>query len=622
MSSEREPLLPRNNDTESNVEEPKQRHGPRDISRSQRYAILLGLFSATFLSVFTLVPTMLPSISSDFKKSNQASWLGTAYLLATCTFTPLYGRLSNAMGRRGANQLAIAITALGTLLCGLSQNMESLIASRFLAGIGGGGIFTTTTIALSDMYSLRSRGLAQGVNSVFNGLGMGLGGPIGGLVTDWLGWRWAFLIQMPFFVFSFTMTTFNLRYVLPTQKKKSTVAVLKRIDYLGSLTLLIAVGSALVFLSTRYNSLYPWSHPFVVAPLVSTFVAAIIFVLIELFVAPEPVMAPFLLRQRIPVLVSTSNFFVGACNFSVTYFFPMWFQTVLLTSASTAGLHLMPNSVSMSLGSLFAGGMMHRTGRYKALNMIFGIFPFIATILIYRMREDSGPIQSWLSIIPLGFGNAVVMQTTLSKFFARAQSHMAVGTGFGQLFRGIGQVGGVAISSALFQYRLDSELRKKLADEDLILRIRQSSRLVDSLPPDLQRIARDAYSVSLKSVFVFAACSTLLAYCARLPIPEKRLEHRSDAAESNQTQAIAGDSNREITAMSQEQDQVETVTAVTGASTPALIDEDDDGPGGFPERDLRTAILKKIGRRLSTYESTDAFMDPEDGRVGGSARSL
>jgi hypothetical protein len=80
-----------------------------------------------------------------------------------------------------------------------------------------------------------------------------------------------------------------------------------------------------------------WKDSAVIVPLVLACVFAIAFVLIELFIAPEPVMAPFLLRQKIPVLVGISNYLVALCNFSVMYFFPTWFQTVALTSASTAG---------------------------------------------------------------------------------------------------------------------------------------------------------------------------------------------------------------------------------------------------------------------------------------------
>ncbi|KAJ8595827.1 MFS general substrate transporter [Rhizopogon salebrosus TDB-379] len=585
MVTERDPLLVNES---GGVGHSKHRHpGPLEISTSARYGILAGLWSANFLSSLntTLVATLLPSISSEFNRSNEASWLGTSYLLAACTFTPLYGRLCNVMGRRGANQLAVCIAALGTLSCGLSMNMEMLIAARFLSGMGGGGIFTTSTITTNDMYTMRSRGLTQGVASLFNGLGMGLGGPIGGLISDRFGWRWAFLIQMPLFVLSLVLTTYNLQYVTPGEGK-SAKGVLKRIDYGGSFSLLLSVGSCLVFLSMKYNEDLPWSDPWVFMPLALAGSFFIIFILVELLVAPEPILAPQLLKQKVPVLVGMSNFLVALCNFSVMYFFPMWFQTVALTSASTAGLHLLPNSTSMSIGSLFAGWMMHRTGKYKLINLIFGAFPFIGITLITLMREDSGPLQMWLSIIPLGFGNAVVMQTNLIALLAHLpESWMAVGTGFGQVFRGMGQVGGVAISSALFQYKLDSELRSRIRGDDaaeIVSKIRHSAMLVGKLPPDLQRIARDSYAVSLRAVFMLAACSTFLAYIVRLPIPEKNLD--SGAKENEIATEHAVDSNE-------------------------------------AEEDIRPLLSqRKRGRRFSTLESIDGIQDLESASIGSSAR--
>ncbi|KAI0933368.1 hypothetical protein AcV5_005530 [Taiwanofungus camphoratus] len=585
--------------------------GPLEITRSTRYGILAGIWVATFLSSLntTLVATLLPSISSDFNRSHQASWLGTAYLLATCTFTPLYGRLCNVMGRRGANQMAVLLAMLGTAACGFSSNMETLIAARFLGGLGGGGIFTTAAIITSDMYSLRARGLAQGVAAVFNSLGMGLGGPLGGFISDRFGWRWAFLIQLPLFLVSFALTSINLRYVTPG-KGKSTKEVLKRIDYGGSFTLLGAVLSMLVFLSTRYSEERPWSSPIVYVPIALSVAFSVAFIVVELWIAPEPVLAPFLLRQKIPVLVGVSNFLVATCNFTVMYNFPTWFQTVLLTSASEAGAHLIPNGVSISLGSLFAGWMMHRTGKYKRLNLIFGLFPFIATVLISIMREDSSPVQLWLSILPLGFGNAVVLQTMLIALLAHLpQSAMAVGTGFGQLFRGIGQVGGVAISAALFQSTLSTELHKRIRGpdaEEIITKIRHSAKLVASLPPELQRHARDSYAISLRKVFIMAACSTFLAYLARLPIPDKPLDQPRP-----KTQSFGGAEEQHP-----EPDSLTTVESSGGRCVDSEgVDENDE--------DSVVPILKTQGpqpRRLSTYESSDGGMDLESDVIGGSAR--
>ncbi|KAF8061811.1 vacuolar amino acid permease [Lyophyllum atratum] len=601
--SETDPLLSRQVSADLVRQEVprKAQVGPLEISRSTRYGILAGIWSATFLSALnsTLVPTMLPSISSEFKKFNQASWLGTSYLLATCTFTPLYGRLCNVLGRKGATQLALVFTCLGVLGCGLSQSMEALIVSRFLSGIGGGGLFTVSSIIVSDMYSMRDRGLTQGMASVFGGLGMGLGGPFGGVITDWLGWRWAFLAQLPLFFVSFALTSYFHHYVTPG-KGKSTKEVLKRIDYGGSIMLLITVGATLIFLSVRYNEGLPWSNPTVIASITVAAVGSVAFLLVELFLAPEPVLAPYLLKQKIPVLVGTSNFLVATCNFSIIYFFPMWFQTVMSTNASTAGMHLVPNSVGMSLGSILAGYMMHRTGRYKTINSIFGWFPFIGASLIASLHKDSSPVLTWLSIIPLGFGNAVVLQTMLIALLVHLpDSQMAVGTGFGQLFRGIGQVGGVAISSAIFQSQLDTELRRRIHGpdaEELIMKIRHSSQLVATLPSDLQTIARESYAISLRTVFIFSACSTLLAFLVRAPIPDKHLDERP--------KGTAAEDGTDTPTLSR---------SATPIDPESAVDESDGGHVVPPKTRHR--------RRLSTFESTDGLMDLENGTGADAPRA-
>ncbi|KAL1746467.1 major facilitator superfamily domain-containing protein [Schizophyllum fasciatum] len=512
------------------VEDEHPRRGPCELAGRDRMGILVGAWIATFLSVRqALRHRLVPSISSEFHKSNQASWLGTSYLLATCTFMPLYGRLSDAMGRRAANQTAILLTALGTLACAVAPNMELLILARFIAGLGGGGIMTTTTIVVNDLYSLRSRGLAQGVMRVFDGLGMGLGGPIGGVITDSLGWRCAFLGQLPLFALAFTLITCHLTYSVSEEREEKR-SVLSRVDWWGCLTLMLAVGSCLIFLGSKYNSSLPWADPHVVIPLYLAVAFFALFLLVELRVAPEPVLAPVLLRQAVPVLTGLSNFLVAACNYAITFYFPMWFQTVMLASASTAGLHLLPLSVAMSVGSMLAGYVMHRSGRYKVLNLTFGILPLVSTVLIYLIQEDSNDAHLWLSIIPLGFGNAVVLQTMLIALLAHLdEKDMAVGTGFGQLWRGVGQVCGVAVSSAIFQSRLETELQARIIGDEVISRIRQSASYLFELDGETQRLARDAYDASLKSVFLFAMIATGLAYTARLFIPDKKLDRECPA---------------------------------------------------------------------------------------------
>ncbi|KIJ62352.1 hypothetical protein HYDPIDRAFT_176642 [Hydnomerulius pinastri MD-312] len=530
--AERDPLLPK-------PVKPGEEHGqgPHEISSSTRYSILAALWTATFL--LTLVATLLPSITSEFKQSNQASWLGTSYMLSTCTFTPLYGRLCNILGRRAACQTALLATLIGTFLCGISVNMVHLAVARFLTGVGGGALPLLAMIVTGDMYTIRSRGLTQAFNNIFLGLGLGLGGPVGGILNDLFGWRWAFLSQVPLFGFVIVLISKSLRYVTPG-RGQSAKEMLKRIDFGGCIALFFSIGSVLTWLSTKYNDDLAWTDARVIVPLVLAVVSLILFLVIELYVAVEPILAPSLLKQKVPVLVGLNNYFASLCNFSVMYFIPMWFQTVPLDSAAIAGLHLLPDSIAMGTGSLFAGWLMHRTGKYKLINMIFGVLPFCGVISIIFMTEDSGFIQKWFSIVPVGFGNAVIFQTVLIALQAHlSESSMAFGTAFGQLFRGLGQTSGVAISSALFQSRLDAELRKRIhvpGADQIIRDIRHSLSLVASLPPDLQRAARDSYAASLRMVFVLAACSTLVAYLVRLPIPEKAMEKHEAPARPTESE--------------------------------------------------------------------------------------
>ncbi|PSR73635.1 hypothetical protein PHLCEN_2v10554 [Hermanssonia centrifuga] len=133
------------------------------VSKTDLAWVLAGLWSAVFLGALdgTIVATLLAPIGSYFNESNRSSYIGTSYLLSVCCFTPLYGRLSDILGRKGAMLLALSLFGVGTLLCGLAPSMDSLIAARAIAGMGGGGLF---------------------------GLGAGLGGPLGGWMNDSFGW--------------------------------------------------------------------------------------------------------------------------------------------------------------------------------------------------------------------------------------------------------------------------------------------------------------------------------------------------------------------------------------------------------------------------------------------------
>lgn len=157
---------------------PKPHHNLAGLSPLKFRIVCISLWSCTFLASFdsTVVATLLSPIGSYFHASNQASWLGTAYLLSLCCFTPMYGRFSD-LSRRVAFMTALFCFTLGTALCGVAPSMYTLIGARCVAGIGGGGIPSVSTIIMTDLVDLRHRGLYQVSLTRF---AMGSGG------ADWL----------------------------------------------------------------------------------------------------------------------------------------------------------------------------------------------------------------------------------------------------------------------------------------------------------------------------------------------------------------------------------------------------------------------------------------------------
>ena len=141
----------------------KGHHNLAGLSTLRFRLICLSTWSCAFLAAFdgTVVATLISDIGSSFDASNQASWLGTAYLLSLCCFTPIYGRLSDMIGRRAALLLALTFFTIGTVLCGIAPSMWFLTGARCIAGMGGGGLLSVPVIIMSDLVDLRRRGLYQ-----------------------------------------------------------------------------------------------------------------------------------------------------------------------------------------------------------------------------------------------------------------------------------------------------------------------------------------------------------------------------------------------------------------------------------------------------------------------------
>ncbi|KAF8205130.1 vacuolar amino acid permease [Pholiota molesta] len=468
---------------------PTSPHSPplNNFSNADVRWILAGLWSAVLLGAFdgTVVATLLTPIGSEFKASNQASYIGTSYLLSVCCFTPLYGRLADILGRKGAMLLALSLFGFGTIACGMAPSMNTLIAARAVAGMGGGGSVHLSSIAVTDLIPLKQRGLYQGMANILFGLGAGLGGPLGGWVNDTFGW------YAPVLMFSFIVVATKVNIQLPHEVEDQMLSdKLRRIDFLGSITLVGAVGCLLLGFSLKSTEEMHGQIPFVIF--------AFLFVLVEKYWAPYPVMPLRLITQRTPLAVAVSNL-LPAC------------------------LHLLPHSIAISTGSVFAGWLMRRTGKLYTLTLVSCGMSVLASTLASLWSENSSSFHLWVDLIPQGFGMASFITSTLIAMIANVyKEDMSVAIGITYLFRTTGQVLGVSLGGAVLQAVLLQKLRTRIQGP---MQRSHTAQIIPSLEPHLRKAAVDSYADALRVVFICQAAVGFLGFLACLPIQESALPY-------------------------------------------------------------------------------------------------
>lgn len=199
----------------------------------------------------TLVVSTYGIIGTELHALNLTSWIATAYFVTLTAFQPLYGKLSDIFGRKQCLLFAYVVFGLGSTLCGLARNIEELIAARAFAGIGGSGMTTITSILMSDVVSLRDRGSWQGYLNIIYAAGSAAGAPLGGLLADSIGWRWAFIAQGPMCLIAVAAVSIALH--LPKNGNTHWLQKLTKIDFLGSFIILVAVTGLLVGLDHGSN---------------------------------------------------------------------------------------------------------------------------------------------------------------------------------------------------------------------------------------------------------------------------------------------------------------------------------------------------------------------------------
>ncbi len=463
---------------------------------SVRWA-LLGVMLAMLLSMLdnTIVGTGMPTIVRDLGGLDQLSWVVSAYVLATAVTTPIWGKFGDLFGRKQMYVISIAVFLVGSALSGASQNMVELIGFRVLQGVGAGGIGAGAFALIAAVVPPRLRGSYQGMSAAVMAIGT-VGGPlIGGVVTEHLGWRWIFYMNIPLGLVA--MVWCQLLLHVPHVRRKAVI------DWVGIALLGILVTS-LVLGATWAGSTYAWGSWQVIGCGVVALLALAGFLPWEQHTA-EPVLPLAVFHHRNFRIAAILIFAAGAAMFGASLYLPLFQQTVQHASATNSGLLLLPLMGGLLIVSQVTGSIMTRTGRYK-------IFPIIGTALLAgalglfaTMDTDTTrwTTSLYMVIAGIGLGCLLQMATTIAQNSVDMR-HLGVASASINLFRTLGGSIGVAIFGSLFTHSVTSHIGNGVESP--------------STPGYLEGVAEGS-----QHLFLLAAIVVAVAFLASLLIKEEPL---------------------------------------------------------------------------------------------------
>src|SRR6266516_4060627 len=396
----------------------------------------------TRIKVLATTGVMLALLVAELNGLDRYSWLITGYLVASTVVVPIAGKLGDLFGRKPFIIAGMIGFVAASALCGLSQDMNQLIVLRIVQGLFGGTLFASAFTVLGDIYTPAERARIQGLFGAVFGLSSIVGPVVGGFLTDNLGWRWVFYVNLPVGLLGVLVVAAFLPFV-------RTRASWRDIDFAGSATL----AAGLI--------------PMLIALLAFGAAMLIAFFMIEQRVK-EPIVPFTLFKNRAFAVSVLVGFFAALGMFGMIIFVPLETQGVLGVSVTNSGLLLTPMMLGLIVSSVLTGQLIPRIKHYHYLGTIGLGLVVIGLYLMAQTTAATTQTAITIDIVLVGLGLGVTMPLYINAVqSALPQRYLGVGTSQIQFWRNVGGTVSSAVLGSILAQRLPGAISAQIAKVNL-----------------------------------------------------------------------------------------------------------------------------------------------------------
>jgi EmrB/QacA subfamily drug resistance transporter len=355
------------------------------IAINQKIAVGAVFVSAMFMNIMdiTIVNVALPTIGRDFKIAPTAvDGIVIAYLVSLAVFIPASGWLGDRFGGKRVLMSAIVVFTVGSVLCGVAQNLTELVVFRIIQGAGGGMLAPVGMAMLFRVFPPSERVRAASILTVGTTLAPAIGPVLGGLLVTDLSWRWVFFVNLPIGIAAVTFGTLCLERSAPQQAGV--------FDVPGFI--LGGAGLGLAMYGVSEGPLKGWASSSVIVTCVAGVALLVVMVIVELR-TPHPMVALRLLSARLFRSCSGVIFLVSAAFLGTLYLIPLYFQDARGLSALQSGLSTFPEAFGVMIGAQFASRLIYpRLGPRRHITL--GLLGLTAGLLL--LTQLSLTTNLWL----------------------------------------------------------------------------------------------------------------------------------------------------------------------------------------------------------------------------------